>query len=104
GIRGKLVTGVQTCALPISDRANTTRSRREGREVFATQQPLARIPHRRDIERSRNVELAAPLERIPLSAVSDPIFICPPRRREPGVEVLRRRLERRDRDVLRQEG
>src|SRR5205823_12826599 len=67
------------------DRANTTRSRREGREVFATQQPLARIPHRRDIERSRNVELAAPLERIPLSAVSDPIFLCPPRRREPEI-------------------
>src|SRR5438309_1665407 len=82
----------------------SARSRGERREVLAPHQPRAGVPHRCDVQGSGDMELAAPLERIALGRVPDPIFICPPRRREPGVEVLRRRLERRDRDVLRQEG
>src|SRR5207244_8407306 len=59
---------------------------------------------RRKIERRCEPVFAPPLERIGLSRVADPIFVCPSRRREPGVEALLRRLERRDRDVLGEKG
>src|SRR2546421_6115208 len=48
GIRDLIVTGVQTCALPISDQDSTT---------LARQRPLARRSNAKSWKRSRSVSL-----------------------------------------------
>src|SRR5258706_5873804 len=81
-------------------RALPRNPRRERGEIVATHDPRARLTHRRSIERRREPLLPSPFERIARRRVPDPVFICPPRRPEPSVERLPRRLQNRDRDVL----
>src|SRR5207245_4263968 len=57
GIRDATVTGVQTCALPISILAD---QRRAGRSACATRaSKMARRPHERSLERRRGAHLLA---------------------------------------------
>src|SRR6266496_6277003 len=89
GIRDLYVTGVQTCALPIS----------EGREVVLADQRDRGRPHPLQVERARPGEHEPSGEGIGTAGVVDAVHVGPPPRREAGVEALRRprRLAHHDR-------
>src|SRR2546428_3258858 len=105
-VRGDLEPQQRTVRAPLRapDRPDAARPRRERGEVAPADQPRARLAHRHDVERRSEMELPQPLERETLRRVPDPVFVCAARRREPCAEILPRRLERRDRDVLREKG
>src|SRR5260221_5178786 len=84
-------------------RSDTTFAAREGREVPPSDQCRARLAHRIQPKVDRMVIRPA-LERIAFRSDPKPIFIYATRRPVPGVEFLLARLDRRDRDVLGQEG
>src|SRR2546428_3039852 len=105
-VRRDLEPQQRTVRAPVRarDRPDAALARRERREVAPADQPRARFAHGRDVQRRRELELPQPLERQTLRRVPDPVFVCAARRGEPCVEVLLRRLELRDRDVLREKG
>src|SRR5438067_5792505 len=76
---------------------------REGPEVAPSDERGARLAHRIEPQRRRMV-VRPPLERIAVRADPKPVFICASRCREPRVELVPARLQRRDRHVVGKEG